>query len=487
MRTLVRIVVGSIRSLALGLALVLAVAPVAVLAAAPAPSSPRARADAVSGPSPGAREHPGGDDVEELKEAVAELQKELSRLKEGGGAGGAQAAELERRIDLLALEIEKLRTGGAVEETPLQGTKGLGPAASTVYRKDRGVAVGGYGEALYTNYAELRQDDQPSGQTDELDFLRAVFYVGYKFSDSILFNSEIEIEHASTDQGGSVSVEFAYLEFQKRPEIGLRAGMLLVPVGFINELHEPPIFHGARRPEVERAIIPTTWRENGAGLFGAAGPFEYRGYAVVGLRSSGFSAAGIRGGRQKGAKSRAEDFALTGRLDLVGVPGLLLGGSFYTGNSGQGATVEDRRIQGRVTLFDLHGQYESRGLQLRALWTRSTVGDVPLINVNNELSGDESVGEVQGGWYVEAAFDVMSLAPKGRWSIIPFVRYEELGTQKEVPAPWETNPAWERSLLTGGLEIKPIPQVVFKLDYQVVKDDARTGSNRFNVAMGYLF
>ena len=85
---------------------------------------------------------------------------------------------------------------------------------------------------------------------------------------------------------------------------------------------------------------------------------EDRGYAVVGLLSRGFTAAGIRGGRQKGAKSKAEDFAVTGRLDFVGVPGLLLGGSFYTGNSGQGATVDDRTIRGRVDLFDLHGRRE---------------------------------------------------------------------------------------------------------------------------------
>ena len=475
---------GLTRSLTL--TLVLAVVSVAVLVAPPWTPPAVALARSVSEP-PGTAEEPGDDDdVAELKRAIAVLEEELARLKEGG-AKDEKLAELERRIDLLAVEIEKLRTGGAVQETPLQGSKGLGPAASTVYRKDRGVAIGGYGEALYTNNAELRQDEQPSDETDQFDFLRAVFYVGYKFSDSILFNSEIEIEHASTDKGGSVSVEFAYLEFQKRPEIGLRAGMLLVPVGFVNELHEPPIFHGARRPEVERLLIPTTWRENGAGLFGAAGPFEYRGYAVVGLRSSGFTAAGIRGGRQKGAKSQAEDFALTGRLDFVGLPGVLLGGSFYTGGSGQGATVDDRTIRGRVDLFDLHGQLEYRGLQLRALWTRSRIGDVPLINVDNELQGDESVGEVQGGWYVEAAFDVMTLAPKGRWSITPFVRYEELGTQKQVPAGWEIDPARERSLLTGGIEIGPIPQVVFKLDYQVVKDDARTGVNRFNVALGYLF
>jgi hypothetical protein len=310
------------------------------------------------------------DQVEDLKRAIAEIQEELARLKEAGGTD-EKIAELERRIDLLAGEIETLRTGGAVEETTLEGVKGMGPAASNVYRKERGVALGGYGEALYTNYAELREDEMPSGKTDQFDFLRAVFYVGYKFSDSILFNSEIEIEHASTGKGGSVSVEFAYLEFQKQPEIGLRAGMLLVPMGFINELHEPPIFYGARRPEVERSIIPTTWRENGAGLFGEAGGFEYRAYAVVGLLSEGFGASGIRGGRQKGAKSLAEDFAVTGRLDYVGVPGLLVGASFYTGNSGQGSEVDDQRIGGRVSLFDLHGQYQYRGFHVRTSRTSS--------------------------------------------------------------------------------------------------------------------
>jgi hypothetical protein len=263
--------------------------------------------------------------------------------------------------------------------------------------------------------------------------------------------------------------------------------MLLVPVGFVNELHEPPIYHGSRRPEVEQAIIPTTWRENGAGLFGAAGPFEYRGYVVVGLDSRGFRAAGIRGGRQKGARSVAEDFAVTGRLDYVGTPGLLVGGSFYSGDSGQGAVVDGQAIGGRVTLFDLHAQYEYRGLQVRALWTGSTIADVALINEESGLVGSESVGESQDGWYVEAAFDVMTLAPKGRWGIVPFVRYEELDTQREVPPGYDTDPRWDRSLLTAGLEVKPIPQVVFKLDFQWSRNEARTGVNRLNVSVGYLF
>ena len=430
---------------------------------------------------------PDEPSLEELRRTVATLQEELTRLKATGAAEPC-TAELERRIDLLAAEIEKLRTGGATEEMPLVGEKGLAPAAAKVYRRRTpGVSIGGYGEALYANFAQLREDDAPSGRTDQFDFVRLITYLGYKFSDSILLNSEIEFEHASTGKGGEASVEFAYLEFQSRRELGLRAGLLLVPVGFINELHEPPIFHGARRPEVETAIIPTTWRENGAGIIGEAGPFAWRAYVVAGLSSAGFSAEGIRGGRQSGARSKAEDFALTGRLDWTGVSGLLLGGSFYTGNSGQGATVDDTEIGGRVTLFDVHGQWEHRGLQVRGLWARSTIADTALVNQRNGLTGTRSVGEAQTGYYLEAAYDIMSLAPKGRWSIVPYLRYEWLDTQVGVPPGYEEDPAMDRQVLTAGLGIKPIPQVVVKLDFQHFTNEARTGVDQFNIALGFLF
>ena len=437
--------------------------------------------------APRARGGESTAEIEELRRLVLVLQEELDQ-KSDAGAAGAKTEELERRIDLLAAEIEKLRTAGAAggEET-LLGEKGLAPAASKVYRQERGVSIGGYGEALYTNYAARREDDAPSGLTDQVDFVRQIVYVGYKFSDSVLFNSEIEFEHASTGKGGEVSVEFAYLELQTRPEIGMRAGMLLVPVGFLNEVHEPPIYHGTRRPEVETVVIPSTWRENGLGLFGEVGHFEWRAYVVAGLSSTGFSAAGIRGGRQSGARSKAEDFAVTGRVDFVGLPGLLLGGSFFTGESGQGATVGDTRIGGQVSLFDLHARYRHRGLELRALWARSTLGDAALINRQNGLSGPSSVGTKQEGWYAEAAFDVLSLGAPRRQSLTPFARYERLDTQRAVPAGYETDPARDRSVFTGGLEIKPHPQVVFKVDYQVMTNEARTGANQWNVALGYLF
>lgn len=431
-------------------------------------------------------------DADALQAALLALQADVAQLK-AQGAATERLAELERRIDLLAAEVEARRTGGAAspaaERAP--SVPGFAPGASKVYHVAQGVSLGGYGEALYQNFAAERQDGRPANRTDQLDFVRAVVYVGYKFSDRILFNSEVEFEHATTGEGaeekGEVSLEFGYLEFKPWKDVGLRAGLLLMPVGFVNELHEAPVFHGARRPQVEQSIIPSTWRENGAGVFGATGAFEWRAYAVAGLDSAGFEGSGLREGRQGGSQSKASDLAFTGRLDFTGAPGLLLGGSVFTGDSGQGATVDGRELGARVTLLEGHLQYEQRGFQLRALFARTRVGDAARVNAANGLVGDESVGARQYGWYVQAAYDLLTLAPRGQWSLTPFVRYEKLDTQQRVPAGFARDPANARRLLTVGVGVKPLPNVVMKADFQRVNNGARSGVNQFNLALGYLF
>lgn len=429
--------------------------------------------------------------AEDLVRKIEALQAEMARLR-AEGSETERVQELERRLDLLAAEIEKARTGGATDvEAPVKGEPGFGPAASKVYRKTRGVALGGYGEALYQNFAHERQDGSPSDRKDRLDLLRVVLYTGYKFSNEILFNSEVEYEHASTGEGdeerGEVSVEQAYLDLKPWSHVGFRAGMVVLPLGFINELHEPPIFFGSRRPEVEQLIIPTTWHDVGAGLFGEAGPFQWRAYAVAGLNSAGFTSKGIEEGRQQGSQSLAEDLALTGRLDYVGTAGLILGTAALTGDSGQGATVDGQAIKARVTLFDLHAQLEWRGLQARALYARTTIGNAGLINAANGLFGDESVGSRQHGFYLEAAYDVMNPRPRGQWAVVPFLRYERLNTQHEVPAGFEKDPSLDQKIWTAGVSVKPLTNVVLKADYQWFSNRANTGTHQFNLAMGYLF
>jgi len=400
--------------------------------------------------------------------------------------------ELEQKVDVLTKEIEGLRIGESAAPKPASAPPalGLGPSASKVYSK-HGVSIGGYGEILYQNFSGSREDGSPSGLTPTIDLARAVLYFGYKFNDHFVFNSEIEYEHAVTasDKGGETEVEFAYLDWMSgKRAFNARAGLVLIPVGLINQLHEPPVFLGARRPDVETIILPSTWREIGFGAWGDAGPFSYRLYLVNGLNATGFAADGLREGSQEGSLALARNFALTGRLDYTGLAGVLVGASFFTGNSAQGhATPAGESFGARTTFFDFHLDTRWRGASFRALWAQSTVGDAAAINQVNDLPRNESIGSRQQGWYAEAGFDVLSLARATRMSLTPFVRYEAWDTQAEVPDGYARNRENDVTQWTAGVVFKPIPQVVVKLDGQWRRNAAKTGVNQLNVALGYEF
>jgi hypothetical protein len=398
--------------------------------------------------------------------------------------------ELDQKVDVLTKEIESMRLGEAAAPAVEQPRLGLGPAASKAYEK-KGVSIGGYGEILYQNFSGTLQDGTPSNLTPTIDVARAVLYFGYKFDAHFVFNSEIEYEHAVTasDKGGETEVEFAYLDWLSgNRAFNARTGLMLIPVGIINQLHEPPTFLGARRPDVETVILPSTWREIGFGGWGDAGPLSYRLYLVNGLNSAGYAADGLREGSQEGSNALARSFALTGRLDYTGIPGVLVGASFFTGNAGQGqVTPSGDGFAARTTFVDLHLDAKWRGASFRALWAQSTVGDAAAINQANHLGGDESVGTRQTGWYVEAGFDVLSLLPRSRMAFTPFARYEAWDTQADVPDGYSRNPENDVTQWTAGVVFKPIPQVVVKIDGQWRRNAAKTGVNQFNAALGYEF
>jgi hypothetical protein len=435
-------------------------------------------------------------EMEELRQQIEELRRALEELREERPAeadtgarfeapaeapAGDRLSELERRIEILAAELERLELGEVAIRAD-EGVHGLGPAASKIYRRDEGLSIGGYGEVLYQNFDSERDDGSPSGAEDEVDFLRAIVYFGYKFNDRFLFNSEIEIEHAD-----EAFVEFAYLDYLWRPEANLRAGLVLIPMGFVNELHEPTVFLGAKRPDVEQVIIPTTWRENGFGLFGEAGQLSYRTYVVNGLRGEGFSAGGLRGGRQKGSHALAEDFAWVGRLDWTPTPGLVVGGSAYVGGSGQGLEDPNGRTIGLdTTLLEGHAEWRWRGLELRALYTTAELDDVAALNRAKGLTGAASVGEELSGFYLQAGYDVLAARGSER-QLIPYVRFEEYDTQEAVPAGFAENPATDVESLTLGLAFKPIDQIIVKADFQDYDNGAGTATDQFNVALGYIF
>ncbi len=433
--------------------------------------------------------------------SAAALLMALPGARDASAQERTDSAELERlrrQVDAITRELEAMRLGEDVAPAADTSVRGFGPAASKVYRVERGVSIGGYGEVLYENFAAEREDDSPSGARDQVDALRAIVYFGYKFNDRLLFNSEIEVEHGSTDQAGSVSVEFAYLDYLITPSFGARAGVLLVPMGFVNELHEPPIFLGSTRPLTESALIPTTWRENGAGLFGDVAGLSWRAFVVNGLdgvgggpsEAGGFSAGGLRGGRQKASRALIEDPGVVARVDYTApgaLRGLLVGGSVYTGGSGQGAvTTGGEEIQAQTTIWEAHAQYRARGFDLRGLYAAATLDDVAELNEARGLSGAASIGEELNGWYVQAGYDVLALLDTEH-EIMPYVRYEALNTQAAVPTGFAANPATDRSVLVLGAQWKPITNVVVKGDYQIHRNEAETGLNQFNVALGYLF
>ncbi len=396
---------------------------------------------------------------------------------------------LEAQVEAITQELEELRLGRDLVVQADTSVYGFGPAASKVYKVGQGVSIGGYGEVLYENFAGSRQDDTPSEATDRLDALRAIVYVGYKFSDRILFNSELEFEHGSTEDGGSVSIEFAYLEYRLSPAFGLRGGVLLPPMGIINEVHEPPAFVGARRPETERQIIPSTWRESGIGVFGGAGDLSYRAYLVNGFDARGFAASGIRGGRQNGAEASAENFGAVGRVDYSAVAGLSLGTSAYLGNSGQGEVLPSdptRSIGARTFIWEGHAQYKQRGFDLSGLLAISTLDDAAELNELNGLAGSASVGERLIGWYLQGGYDVLRGGRSGH-QLLPYVRYEQLNTQDKVPTGFVADPVNDRRLVTVGAMWKPLPNVSLKADYQITSNEAETGVNQLNVNLGYLF
>ena len=413
----------------------------------------------------------------------------------------AELARLRRQIEALSREVEALRLGSDVMPVADTSAHGFGPAASKIYKVQQGVSIGGYGEMLYENFAKERENDTPSNLRDQVDALRLIVYLGYRFTDKLLFNSEVEFEHASTDQGGSASVEFAYIDYLASDVLGVRGGMLLVPMGFINELHEPPVFLGTTRPMTETVIMPTTWRENGFGIFGDAGDFSYRAYVINGLdavgngpsRAGGFSAAGLRGGRQKGARALIESPALVARVDYAPrtlLTGATIGASAYRGNSGNNAvrTVNGvaTEIDAATTILEAHAQYRGAGLDLRALYATASIDDVTDLNAARNFSGNASVGEELNGWYAQAGYDVLRFTTSTQ-ELMPYVRYEKVNTQAAVPSGFSVNPANDRTILSVGAQWKPITNIGLKADYQIHRNEAQTGVNQFNVALGYLF
>ena len=401
--------------------------------------------------------------------------------KESVEFSGASTSE---KIDILAAEIEKFKNQ-ELFSGELGSQKGFGPAASKVYNTSKGLAIGGYGEIVNKSY--LAGDNY-----DQSDAYRAVLYVGYKFDEEWTLNTEIEIEH-----GDEAFLEFAYVDYSPKPtngKLGARAGLLLLPLGIINEQHEPVLFHGVYRPWVENKIIPTTSRENGVGLFGSLvdNKIDYKLYYVTAWKYPGTSktGAGMRDFRGKGSQTTSNEFATIGRLQYNIDSKNMIGVSIYDGKINPSSSVTNYKVNDprtKVRMLSLFTKGELYGIEYAALYHENSFSHVQRLNNTLTTAAYNQFGKKQVGYYYEVAKD-MGKYLGSSWYIAPFFRYEFLDFHDEVDSSAYKNSDYETEYHTMGLSIKPIYNIVLKVDYTRYTDGGVNGDSRLlNLGLGYVF
>jgi hypothetical protein len=351
------------------------------------------------------------------------------------------------------------------------------PAQAQVEDVLSNMTFSGYGEVHYNNpQIGTMDDDAPA----EADVHRFVLGWGYEFSPEIRFDAEVDFEHSASE----IELEYAHLDYDLGPTITLRTGSILMPVGPLNEFHEPPTFYSVERPYVENSIMPTTWQEIGVGIVGRAGAaLGYRAYVVTGLNADGFSSlSGIRGGRGHGVEAAAEDLAGVARLEYALGGGLNLGASGYYGGA-------DQSVPGlgdvTVGIVNVDARLRRFGFDLRGVFYREFLDGADTVST----AVGETVGSAIQGWYAEAAYDFLrrDLDTSRRRSFVAFARYEDFDTNEDTPDGFLADPAADRQVMTAGLAYFPIEKVAFKGDFEHWEDGTDAQLNRFNLGMAFMF
>ncbi|MBB1477645.1 porin [Shewanella sp. SG41-3] len=369
------------------------------------------------------------DETTELRQIIEQQQKVLK--------------DLEKRLEQTEKRVEA--TADVVEASASS------QSATT---------IGGYGELHYNNIS----NNQTGEDKKEFDFHRFVLFVGHEFNSSTRFFSELEVEHsiAGESQNGEVELEQAYIEHDFNEMFTGKAGLFLMPVGIINETHEPTAFYGVERNPVEKDIIPATWWEGGINLNIKAAPGLAFDTAITsGLyldQSSGYK---IRNGRQKVSEAKGEDLAYTGRVKYTAVPGLELAATVqYQSDLTQGTADVDSAA---ATLLTAHAIYSIEHFTVKALYAQW--------NIDGKEA--EALGrDKQNGFYIEPAYRINE-----QFGV--FARYNE----------WDNNAGdsadTKKKQTNVGVNYWLHENVVFKADYENIGGAA--DSDGFNLGVGYQF
>ncbi len=393
-------------------------------------------------------------------------------------ASGDDRPATQAELKALTEEVRRLKLEMSVPDVIQFGSySGAGVGASKVHYQPKGLSIGGYGELVYSNLNE--------GRGAYAEVLRLVLYVGYRFNDWIVFNSEVEFEHGAREIG----IEMAYFDFLLADALKIRVGNVLVPVGFLNENHEPIFFYGVYRPLVDRYVIPTTWNQLGGGLYGDVGPLRYKAYAIAGLDAFGAepleAGSWIRNARQ-GEFGAARTWAGVVNAN-VDVGPATFGGSIYFGNAGQGyVDATGQRLSPWVTLGEVHALLAWRGLTARGILALGSLSQSGEISRVLNLAPEQYIGSRAWGGYVEVGYDVLTLVGSSL-SLSPFFRFEALNPQAAVATGGVLDPALDQRVYTVGIDFKPIPQVVVKADWQGITSKVPGLLYQWDLGIGFVY
>jgi len=439
----------------------------------------------------------------------ASLQAEIALLKQQLAAQNQMMAVQAARLDQLEAQMRPAQAINAAQPNKgdpafasapgstsptIPASQSTSTMLASASPSGSDTTIGGYGEISYNGYVH-------DASRNQADLKRFVLFFGHHFNDKLSFNSEVEVEHAvsSSEDQGEVEIEQAYLNYAFKPALNVKAGLFLMPFGFINRSHEPPVFYGVERNEVETRVIPSTWREGGVSLWGDTSfGLSYdvgitTGFDVAKLDDA---ASPLGGSHQELQLAKAASLSFYGSLEYTPVPGLLIGGAIFHGGATH-SNADFRQdtglpdfagINAKVTLWDVHGRWQHKGLDLEALYARGTISRAAgldgVIDAYNIASGADRplVPSAFYGWLVQGAY---SFPLGSTMTLDPFVRYEQFDTQASLPIGFSADPANRDRVLTTGFSFHPLNEVVVKVDYQ--KFFETSSNDRINLGLGYMF
>lgn len=408
--------------------------------------------------------------AEEMWQVIQQQQKVIDELKAKLEQTESKLTITDQKVEQTANSVEL--TADAVEQVTMRSDKGFAKRTT----------VGGYGELHYNN---LTDDNQDIGGDDDLsraDLHRFVLFFGHEFSDNLRFFSELEVEHSIAGEGqvGEVEIEQAWLEMDINDRHRLRAGLDILPIGIINQTHEPNTFYGVERNRIETEIIPATWWEAGVGLNGELAPgwsYDAVVHSGLGIPTSGSSALRPRSGRQKVAEADDQDIAFTGRIRYTGIPGLEVG---LSGQYQADVTGTNDAIDMSATLFEGHVDWHhASGIGLRALYARWDFDSDPLLNPDS-LNADSL-----DGFYIEPSYR-FALPVKRLGELGVFARYSTWDERNQVSGAHRFENFEQFNL---GFNWWPHANVAFKFDAQFEDADGPVDRvlDGINLGVGYQF